>query len=362
MKILYLIDTLYNAGGLERILILKANRLVSDFGYEVTFVTNHQKGRPTFFPLDPKVRLTDIDCFLRLPIQVPLYLRKLDAVVKAEKPDIIIDLHPLTMGKLKERYHGIVVMSEYHFCHEMFRIRKKERRMHRMEKAVSKLDCFVVLTREDKKAWEPFCPNTVQIYNPSTFIQEDGLCAPLEAKRCISGGRFESQKNYSRMIELWSRLHPRHPEWVLDLYGNGKEKKKIEKQIARLGLEDSVRLHPASGQIRKEMLGSSIYLMTSLFEGFPLVLAESASIGLPCVAFRCPCGPGEFIRDGVDGFTADPQDSGEWTAKVERLMEDTDLRKKMGENSREKAKDFTQELILPRWDALFKELVNKKHA
>lgn len=362
MKILYLIDTLYNAGGMERILILKANRLASAFGYEVTFVTNHQKGRPTFFPLGPQVKLLDIGCFLRLPIQVPLYLRKLDDVVKAEKPDIIIDLHLLTMGKLKERYPGVVVMSEFHFCHEMFRIRKKTRRMHRMEKAVSRLDCFVVLTQEDKKAWEPFCPHIVQIYNPSTFIQDDGVRAPLEAKRCISGGRFESQKNYSRMIELWSRLHPRHPDWVLDLYGNGKEKKKIEKQIARLGLQDSVRLHPASRQIREEMLGSSIYLMTSLFEGFPLVLAESASIGLPCVAFRCPCGPGEFIRDGVDGFTAHPADSQEWIAKVEKLMDNSELRKKMGENSLEKAKDFTEKLIIPRWDALFRELVKKKHA
>lgn len=362
MKILYLTDTLYNAGGMERILILKANRLVSGFGHEIVFVTNHQKGRPTFFPLDSRVKLTDIDCFLRLPIQVPLYLKKLDAVVKAEKPDIIIDLHPLTMGKLKERYPGVVVMSEFHFCHEMFRIRKKTRRMHRMEKAVSRLDCFVVLTREDKKAWEAFCPNIVQIYNPGTFIQEDGACAVLEAKRCISGGRFESQKNYSRMIELWGELHPRHPEWVLDLYGNGKEKKKIEKQLARLGLEGSVRLHPASRQIREEMLGSSIYLMTSLYEGFPLVLAESASIGLPCVAFRCPCGPGEFIRDGVDGFTANPADSQEWIAKVEKLMDSPELRKKMGENSREKAQDFTEELIIPRWDALFRELVKKKHA
>lgn len=360
MKILYHTDTLYNSGGMERILISKANCLVRDYAYEVCLVTNHQRGRSTFFPLDPSVKMLDLDFFLRFSFQIPLYLKRLDKIVAAEKPDIIIDLNPRTMGKLKERYKTCVVMSEFHFCHDMFLIQKKYRRLRRMEEAVGRLDCFVVLTKEDEARWKPFCPNTVQIYNPCTFPL-DGKRALLNEKHCISGGRFESQKNYTEMVDLWAHLHPRHPDWTLDLYGNGKEKKKIERKISRLGLSASIRLHPATSRIREEMLGSSIYLMTSLYEGFPLVLVECSSLGLPCVCYRCPCGPGEFIRDGVDGFTAAPNRPDQWIEKVEYLMDHPDIRKKMGSRAAEKVGDFREEAIMEQWNTLFTELVKKNN-
>ena len=84
MKLLYLIDTLYKAGGMERILTEKANVLSSQYGYEVLVVTNHQKGRPSFFHLDDGVRHIDLDVNYRLPWQMPLYVKRLQKLLDGE--------------------------------------------------------------------------------------------------------------------------------------------------------------------------------------------------------------------------------------------------------------------------------------
>lgn len=361
MKLLYLIDTIYNSSGMERVLITKVNYLTRVYGYEITIVTTHEKGRPPFFPIDPRVQLLDLNVNTHLPFTIPLYVKRLKKVVEQIQPDIIISLCSKEIHHLQELPGDSVKMAEYHFSHQMHIIQGRFKRVRRLEESVGKLDCFVVLTKEDEAVWKQFTSKLVQIYNPSSF-PEDGAAAELEASRCISGGRFEKQKNYKDMIRLWHIVHQKHPDWVLDLYGNGKHQRPIIRLIRELGLEAVVRLHPATKQMREEMLGSSAYLLTSLYEGFPMVLVETASVGLPCVAYRCPCGPGEFIQDGVDGFTAAPGAIEEMAAKLCRLIEDPQLRKTMGKNIRSKSQLYTEERIMPQWDALFKQLYASKHA
>lgn len=355
MKLLYLIDTLWSSGGMERVLITKANALAERYAYDVLIVTTHQKGRQTFFPLSEKVRQLDLNVNTHLPLTMPLYLKRLSRVVEREQPDCIISL----CGKEVHHLHRLpgksLKMAEFHFSHETYRIKGQLRKLRALERTVSGLDCFVVLTREDEAAWKPFAPHLVQIYNPSSF-PPDGACAALNNKRIISGGRFEKQKNYRDMIQAWDIVRRKHPDWTLELYGDGKRKKAISRLIARLGLDECIHLHPATRKMKEEMLEASAYLITSLYEGFPMVLVETASVGLPVVAYRCPCGPGEFIRSGEDGFTVAPGDIDGMAQSICTIIEDTPLRKEMGRRCREKAKDYTEERIIPRWDALFKSL------
>ncbi|MBO7510442.1 MAG: glycosyltransferase family 4 protein [Bacteroidales bacterium] len=357
MKLFYLLNTIYNSGGMERVLTLKANYLSRVYGYEIVIVTTHQKGRPSFFPIDGSIRHIDLDVNINLPFMMPRYVRRLNRLMEAERPDIVISLCYKDLLYLHKIKGECIKMAEFHFSHDTYRIKGQLRKMHRMEKAVAGLDCFVVLTQEDRQVWEPFCPHLEQIYNPSTF-PVDGPLAPLEAKRFISGGRFEKQKNYQDMVRVWELVHHRHPDWVLDLYGCGKHKASVARLLKRLGLEDVIRLHPATGQMQQEMLGASGYLMTSLYEGFPMVLVECAAVGLPAVAWRCPCGPGEFIEDGKDGMTTEPGDIEGMAERICRLIEDEALRKKMGGLLREKAPNFSLERIMPQWDALFRRLVS----
>ena len=218
MKLFYLADTIYSPAGMERVLITKANLLATRYGYDVTIVTNHQKGRPTFFPLDPHVKHIDLNVNTHLPWNMPRYMRRLKALVKAEKPDIVDSLCSKELTRLHE-LKGLckVVMGEFHFSHDTYVIKGQLRKLRAYEKAVAELDCFVVLTREDEKAWAPYCSRLEQIYNPADGTP--GERAPLEAKRCISGGRFEKQKNYDDMVRVWKIVRQRHPDWTLDLYG-----------------------------------------------------------------------------------------------------------------------------------------------
>ena len=359
MKIFYLANTIYNSAGMERVLITKANLLATQYGYEVVIVTNHQKGRPTFFPLDPHVRHIDLNVNTHMPWNMGRYMRKLKALIEVEKPDIVDSLGYDEFTHLHE-LKGLckAVMVEFHFSHDTYIIKGKNRKLRGYEKAVGELDCFVVLTKEDQKAWEPYCNHIEQIYNPTSFIP--GELSPLEAKRCISGGRFQKQKNYDDMIRVWKKVHERHPDWTLELFGNGNKKSRTEAQIKREGLQDVVHIHPATTHIKEEMMASSMYLMTSLYEGFPMVLTETAAIGLPCVCFKCPCGPGEFIEDGVSGMLANPGDIDTMADKICTLIENPELRKSMGREIYKKAGDYTPDKILDQWDALFKRLAASK--
>ena len=355
MKIFYLANTVYSPAGMERVLITKANLLATRYGHEVVIVTNHQKGRSAFFPVDPQVRLIDLDVNTHLPWNMPRYMRRLGALVQSEKPDIVDSLCINELPYLQE-LKGLckVVMAEFHFSHDTFLIKGQLRKLRACEKAVGGLDCFVVLTKEDKEAWAPYCNKLEQIYNPAEYIP--GELASLEAKRCISGGRFEKQKNYDDMVRVWKKVHARHPDWRLDLYGNGKKKARTETLIRKEGLEGTVFVHPATPDFKKEMMASSMYLMTSLYEGFPMVLVETAAIGLPCVCMSCPCGPAEFIEDGVNGMLAPQGDIDSMAEKICTLIEQPELRRSMGREINRKAAEFTPDRILDQWDRLFRRL------
>ena len=359
MKIFYLANTIYNSAGLERVLILKANLLATKYGYEVVIVTNHQKGRPTFFPLDPRVRHIDLGVNIHMPWNMGRYMRALKDLIKKEKPDIVNSLVFREFTHL-HKLRGLcpVIMAELHFAHDSYLVKGKRIRLRRYEKAAAGLDCFVVLTQEDKQTWSTYCSNLEQIYNPLTFTHT-GL-AQLESNHAISAGRFDKQKNYASMVRVWKKVHERHPDWILDLYGNGTKKAKIVRLIRKEGLEDVIQVHPATSDIKSEMLKSSMYLMTSLYEGFPMVLLETAAIGLPCVCMRCPCGPSEFIEDGVNGMLADQGDIDTMAEKICTLIENPALRRSMGQAVNGKTADFSQEKILDQWDRLFKRLVASK--
>ena len=355
MKLFYLANTIYSPAGMERVLITKANLLATRFGYEVVIVTNHQKGRSAFFPVDPKVRLIDLDVNTHLAWNMPRYLRRLEALVRDEKPDIVDSLCVSELPYiLKLKGLCKVLMAEFHFSHETLRIKGQHRKLRTLEKTVGGLDCFVVLTREDQEAWSPYCDKLEQIYNPADFIP--GELAPLEAKRCISGGRFEKQKNYDDMVRVWKKVQARHPDWTLALFGNGKKKARTEALIRREGLEGSILVHPATPRFKEEMMASSMYLMTSLYEGFPMVLVETAAIGLPCVCMTCPCGPAEFIEDSVNGMLAEPGDLDGMADRICTLIEQPELRRNMGREIHRKAGDFTTERIMGQWDRLFRRL------
>lgn len=339
---------------MERVITEKANWLVAA-GYEVCVVTSHQKGRPFFFSMDRRVEHRDLNVNTHIPFLLPLFRRRLERILFALKADIFISTCSRELAFLPSLEDGSRKIAEYHFSHDGLIAQGKEKQMKRMEEIVGGADVFVALTRVDMLKWQPFCRRAEQIYNPCTF--DTVASAPLDSKVCISAGRFEKQKNYEAMIKAWKIVVDRYPDWKLELYGSGSLKDEAKALSDELGLSGSIVFNDATKDIRTRLMDASCYLMTSVYEGFPMVLLESAACGLPAVSFDCPCGPAEMIDNGVTGYVVKNGDIAAFADAVCTLAGDENLRRDMGRNAAERAGLFSKDAVMARWTSLFDELV-----
>jgi glycosyltransferase involved in cell wall biosynthesis len=224
--------------------------------------------------------------------------------------------------------------------------------------ALRKYDKIVLLTNEDKELnWRKKSRITV-IPNPSGFCT--GNCASLEDKRVIAVGRLSYPKNYASMIRAFSDVAKRFPDWRLDIYGDGDERDVLERLISDLSLENIVNLLGNTQNVYGEMLHSSLLTLSSRFEGLPMVLIEAISCGLPVVSYACPCGPKDIITDGEDGFLVPVGDERLLADRICKLIENENLRRKMGAAGQEKSRQYSIDRIIRMWMDLFEELVRQK--
>lgn len=374
MKVVYCINGAYNSGGMERVLMNKANYLADVLGYEVLIVTTDRKGRIPFFTFSSNIRIIDLGINYINDKNNPLWIRllkkqrklfihrkRLEALLKKERPDICISMFDMDAGFLYKIKDGSKKVLEYHFSKNAKIIEAtnpivqwaQKLRIQRWTEMVQKYNYFVVLTEEDKEAWGNLS-NIVVIPNAlSSFPTE---IASLNEKTVLSVGRISYQKGFDRLIKAWEIVHKSHPEWKLRIRGNG-NKEQLLQQIATLELDDSIQILPATSEIDTEYLNSSIYVMSSRYEGFPMVLLEAMSYGLPIASFSCPCGPKDIITHGIDGLLCEDGDIEELARTILLLIEDRSLREKIGRAAKQRSLDFSAEKIMKMWENLFVELM-----
>lgn len=215
---------------------------------------------------------------------------------------------------------------------------------------------FVVLTPGNREEWP--MANVEVIPNPLPFYPE----APSSGKekRVIAVGKVSPQKNYGALLAAWKKAHGKFPEWKLELFGAERDGGKLREEIRREGLEESFLLHPPTRRIMREYLRSSICAMSSRYEGFGMMLAEAMACGVPCVAFDCPCGPGDIIRHGEDGLLARPGKVAELASALELLMGNEKLRASMAAKARENVKRYAAETVAAQWDGLFRRILQER--
>ncbi|MDR0541267.1 MAG: glycosyltransferase family 4 protein, partial [Dysgonamonadaceae bacterium] len=224
-------------------------------------------------------------------------------------------------------------------------------------KIVNKFERFVVLTEEDKSYWGDL-PNMEVIANAKNEWGDH--TADLDNKTVIAVGRYDYQKGFDRLIEAWRLIHKRFPDWKLKIIGDGLLREKLEMLIGNYKLENVVELKKSVSDILPEYLGASVLMMSSRYEGLPMVLLEAESVGLPVVSFECKCGPKDIITDGEDGFLAPEGDVRILAEKTMRLIENPDLRKKMGRSAKINSGRFSEPVIMDKWIRLFNHLLNEK--
>ena len=374
MKIAYTISGLYNSGGMENILTQKANYLAENLGYDVTIITTDQNDRSSFFPLSPKVKLADLGInYFQKKSNKLWHLKKkqlkrkhkkaLDNHLKENNYDIVISLMDFDFTFLYKINDSSKKCLEYHFAkyskanatRNRFKKYIQKFRAKTWDKIVSKYDKFIVLTEEDKNQWGNL-NNIIVIPN---FIKElPKQQAELKNKRVISIGRADYQKGFDMLINAWKIVNKKFPDWKLTIIGGG-DKTSLQHQINQHKLSDSIMLLPPTPNIGKEYMDSSLYVLSSRYEGLPLVLLEAMSYGLPIVSFKCPCGPRDVLKPGFSSIL-DVNDIEGLSESIMRWMDSYSQRVSAGKLAKQEILNYSIDKIMNKWNQIFIEICADK--
>lgn len=381
MKIAYYLPSLQAPGGIERIVTFKANYFAEHFeGYDITIITSEQMGKPLHFPLSPKVKHIDlgvsfdlpysqsiISKVLKYPFRYYRFKQRLSDLLNELKPDITISTMRRELNFITKLKDGSLKIGEFHVSRYAYGAealkRKnpivnmiKKRWANRFVENLSKLSRVIILTSEGAKDW-PELTNISIIPNPISTPVE-GKQTDILSHNAIAVGRYAPQKGFDMLIPAWNIVAQRHPDWKLHIYGEGDLKEKFTKLIDELQLNNNCLLHHTVSNIADKYCESSIFVLSSRYEGFGLVLAEAMSCGTPCVSFDCPHGPSDIIKDNEDGLLVKKENVTELANKICYLVENENIRIEMGRKAKENAKRFLPENVMPQWKNLFESLID----
>ena len=200
--------------------------------------------------------------------------------------------------------------------------------------------------------------NVVVIPNPLTFSPH--LQSSCSSKQIIAVGRYEKQKGFDILIKAWEQIVSKHDGWVLKIYGDGPLRNVLQQQIQESNLFSSCFLEYPTSQIEEKYAESSIFVLSSRYEGFGLVLVEAMSCGLPVVSFDCPCGPKDIISDSEDGFLVKTGNTEELACRLSYLMQHEDRRIRMGKKASVNIQRYRIEHVALVWKDLFENLLKQK--
>lgn len=380
IKIVYCTPALYMAGGVERVLSLKANYLADNLGYDITIILTEGKDKPLFYPLSEKIKVINLDvnfeelwtCSFTKKIFVYLkkqsvYKKRLTEELMHIRPDITVSLLRREINFINDIKDGSRKIGELHVNRANYRnfeagdtnvVKRLFAKywMHNLVSHLKRLDRFVVLTEEDKASWTELS-NVEVIPDPLAFEIDE--VSPLTNKRVIAVGRYVYQKGFDLLLQAWKAIEQLHQDWELAIYGMG-DRTPYEKMITDLQIDrDRCHLYGSTPDIKAEYLNSSLFVFSSRFEGFGMVLIEAMACGIPVVSFDCPCGPKDIVCHNEDGLLVPSGRSDLLAEALHELMIDEEKRKRMASAAVKDVKRFVLSEICGRWNALFVNLVHK---
>ncbi len=382
MKIVYCINSIRTLGGVERVTVVKANALAEIPGNEVYIaVLDDKKGEYVHLP-SAKVKVVDLDAVffpkgmpgskvsyvLQIRKKSREYFLKLSAFLHRLCPDVVVSVGHTEFYVLPKIKGPWKLVREQHLASNYRRRLCRGESLFRHITALygylmdkhyyPKYDRIVTLTEDDRQKYWRHCSKVAVIPNPVSFICDK--TAELTAKRIVSVGRLAPVKQFDVLIKAFYIVHQAHPDWTLEIVGDGELKQELLQLIHELSLDDSVSLLGRRSDVEQILLNSSIFAFSSSFEGFGLVLLEAMECGLPVVSTDCQYGPNEIVTEGVDGFLT-PVGDIEYMAKVLcYLIENEDIRIEMGGvNAKLKASQYHPSALALRWTHFFRKLIDE---
>ena len=360
-KILITLKDITVTGGAERVCVNLANAL-SNRGYEVIIASFYQvHAAPPPYELCSRVKLRAFshinpwskNLFAKLFVNLlhrTLISRKIDRFITQTAPDIVIAndgwyLPPRSKSTPESTplYYRISHLNAPRFS-------------ARKVKNFARFDKIILLSGKELSAWQQIHDDISIIPNflPTLPTRQ----ADLSRRRVIAVGRLVGQKGFLRLVEIWALVqqHECAQGWELAIIGSGSMQQELESKITELGLQDTIKLKPFTSDMESEYLAASMFVMSSHFEALPMVLLESASYGLPAVAFDVKTGPSDIIEHGSSGYLVENGDLQGFAHRVLELMGNETKRASFGRTAAQiVAQRFSKQAILPLWDTILGE-------
>lgn len=378
MRLLIIHRSFALVGGAERVITDKANYLAGK-GHQIMLVSYEQGSHPLPYELHASVRYKDLDCrFFTLSKYSPLlhlyhYLRlkkkftsSLRSVALNFKPDVVVlasDWQTLTKNVI-DAVTPVPVIAEFHNAYDYvmrkvgvtdgwLKSKLTQSYFRHTLKNLGLCAHLVVLTESDASCWRKHFTNVSVIPNPVTVYPDEINDVPKDIGRIIFVGRFNREKRIDRLIDAFSMIAAKYPEWHVDIFGDGNEKENLLSQIRDLNLEGRVVIHEPTKAIYDEYKRSEMLVLCSEHEASPLVLVEAMACGVPCVSMDCPNGPREIIADGVNGLLAKNGDIKDFAMKIEWLITHGKERENMGCHARIFASTRKLSVVMEKWSSLY---------
>lgn len=340
----------FTAGGTECATFLVANGLSDKYNVSILNTCD----RAPSFNLDPSVKFDYLKTGC-MPKRI-IYLRK---YLRENKIDVLITVEAMT-GVLSILAAKTTRCKHVVWEHANFYQNQGSRWIQKIRQIELYIaDAYVVLTERDKNNFInnfKIKTNLEQIYNIAN--QQSDHMYNMNSKTIISVGHLRKVKNFVVIPDVAKRVFAKHPDWNWEIYGDtkGDQYQLIKNKIDEFGLQNHVLFRGRCTEMDTAYQQASIYVMTSLQEGLPMVLLEAKSQKLPLVSFDIETGPDEIIMDGVNGYLVPRYDIKIMAEKICELIENPSLRKLFSDNSGHGLELFSQEVALKKWSALLNSI------
>jgi glycosyltransferase involved in cell wall biosynthesis len=390
MRVRYLLLHAYGTGGTIRTVINQANTLVAA-GHDIELVSLLRHKDQPWFPLDPRVKLTALtDSRPPATEQAPSggwaaarrrhreekwreaepqyvpqgefgfryfnrYLEKvLEEYFRGLRDGILVTTRPaLNILAAKYATRGVIRVAQEHMNLSVHRRDVQEA----IREHYPRFDAVAVLTERDREEYGRLLPGVRLLRIPNAVHSMDQEPSDHSNKIVLAAGRLFPQKGFDMLIPAFAQVAERHPDWQLRIFGTGERRQQLRELIEKYHLYNHVFLMGHTQQLDEELAKASVYVLSSRFEGLPMVMIEAMTHALPVVSFDCPTGPADVLTDGQEGLLVPPRDVDGLADALCRLLDDRELRSRMGEAALKTAQNYSPEAVHPQWEHLFAELL-----
>lgn len=338
-KIFFIIYSIEKFGGSERVATSIANGLCNEFN--VSILSRGNPSQPNAYELNPCVNS------IKFTGNILLFLKSIKKHIKKEKPDLVVihtmsKLTPLLLlSNLKAKSIWSLEHTSFEFHPRLFKIIRKIK--------YNKLDNILVLTQAQKDIYHKLNHhlNVMVMPNPSPFPISNKKY-DLSSRTVVSIGSLEYHKGFDLLIDSWAMIYKNHPEWSLHIYGEGSEKKNLELKVKKLGI-DNIKFKGQTTEACDVYDKASFYVLSSRYEGLPMVLIEAQARGLPLISFECQSGPAEIIENNVNGILVPSNNTNKLTEAIELLINNSNTRSDMSDQNKFIAEKFLLPTIIKSW-------------